>query len=173
MLAGVSVCLRPWKDDDLPVLTELRNDVELQAQLLSRARGSRPEQVREWLQVRSAQSDALLLVITERGSDQAMGYVQVTDLDLSNGLANLGICLIAKARGGGRGGQAIALLSDYLRDQWNIRKLSLQVRADNALALRCYDKLGFERCGLLRSQVFIGGRWQDIVLMERFLKALD
>jgi RimJ/RimL family protein N-acetyltransferase len=173
MLVGGSVRLRTWREDDLPVLTELRNDVEVQAQLLSRARGSRLEQVREWLQVRNAKSDGLLFVIADQVDDQAMGYVQVTELDLSNCHANLGICLIVKARGLGMGGQAIALLSAYLKAQWNIRKLSLQVRADNVQALRCYEKVGFERCGLLKSHFFISGSWQDVVLMERFLTKID
>jgi RimJ/RimL family protein N-acetyltransferase len=173
MLDGANIRLRPWRDDDLPVLTGLRNDVALQAQLLARAQGSRPEQVREWLQCRSGQADRLLFIIADRGDDQARGFIQVSDLDLLDGHANLGICLLGQVRGCGLGGQAISLLADYLRDQWRLRKLVLRVRADNAAALRCYEKAGFERCGLLRQHVFIEGCWQDVVLMELFLAGAD
>jgi RimJ/RimL family protein N-acetyltransferase len=173
MIKGQSISLRVWREDDLPVLTALRNDVALQAQLLARARGSRPEQVREWLQGRSGQTDRLLFVIAEPEEDQAWGFIQASDLDPIDSHADLGMCLLAQARGRGLGGQAIALLADYLRDQWHLRKLGLRVRADNAAALRCYEKAGFERCGLLRRHVFIDGRWQDVVLMERFLAGAD
>lgn len=169
MLEGASIRLRPWRDDDLPILTALRNDVALQAQLLARARGSRPEQVREWLQAWTEQTDRFLFIIAERQDDQARGFIQVSHLDLLNGLADLGIGLHNQYRGRGLGGQAIALLSGYLRNHWRLRKLSLRVRADNAGALKCYEKAGFRQCGLLRKHVFIEGRWQDVVLMECFL----
>ena len=169
MLKSATISLRPWQDADLPILTELRNDVALQAQLLARARGSRPEQVREWLQSRSCQQDRMLLIIADCQDNQAQGFIQLNELNLIDRRADLGICLSAQARGRGLGGQAIGLLAQYLRDQWNLHKLGLSVRADNAAALRCYEKLGFTRCGLLRQHVFIEGRWQDIVLMEYFL----
>lgn len=173
MLTGESVHLRVWREEDLPILTELRNDVQLQAQLLGRARGSRPEQVREWLQRRSAKVDSLLFIISEYDSEEALGFIQVSGLDAVDSHADLGICLIGDARGRGKGGEAISLLANYLREHWRLRKLNLRVRADNDVALRCYQKVGFERCGLLRQHIFIEGRWQDVVLMECFLTKED
>ena len=173
MLEGITLRLRPWRDEDLPVLTNLRNDIDLQAQLLTQARGSRIENVREWLKARSNESNTMFFIIAERIHDETLGFLQVCDLDLLNGHANLGICFIAQARGNGMGGQAIALLSEYLKNYWKIRKLTLKVRADNTSALRCYEKAGFKHCGLLRSHFFNSGRWYDVVLMECFLKQVD
>jgi len=169
MLDGATIRLRPWQDSDLPVLTSLRNDVSLQAQLLARARGSRPEQVREWLETGSSQTDRLLFIIADRQDDQPLGFIQVSDLDLVDGHANLGICLLSQARSRGLGGQAITLLADYLHKQWRLRKIYLRVRSDNTAAIRCYEKAGFERCGLLRQHVFVEGQWHDVVLMECFI----
>ena len=169
MLKNATISLRPWQEADLPILTELRNDVALQAQLLARPRGSRPQQVREWLEGRSRQDDRMFFVIADCKDDSAQGFIQLSDLDLIDRRAELGVCLCDQARGRGLGGQAIALLANYLRDQWHLRKLGLRVRADNAAALRCYEKFGFVRCGLLRRHVFIDGCCQDIVLMEYFL----
>lgn len=169
MLDGENIRLRLWRDDDLSSLTALRNDVALQAQLLSRVRGSRPEQVHDWLQSWNGQADRMLFIIAGREDDQAYGYVQSSDLDTINGYAELGICLLEQARGRGLGSQAITLLANYLRDQWRVRKLGLRVRADNTPAIRCYERVSFERCGLLQQHIFIEGRWHDVVLMERFL----
>ena len=170
MLKNATISLRPWQEADLPILTELRNDVALQAQLLARPRGSRPQQVREWLEGRSRQDDRMLFIIADCRDDLAQGFIQLNELDLIDRRAELGICLSAQARGRGVGGHAIALLADYLRDQWNLHKLGLRVRADNAAALRCYEKVGFARCGVLRRHVFIEGCWQDVILMEYFLE---
>lgn len=173
MLKSAAICLRPWQDSDLPTLTELRNDVALQAQLLARARGSRPEQVREWLQGRSSQSDRMLFIIAETQDDKTLGFIQLSDLDTVDRRADLGICLTVQARGRGVGGEAITLFTDYLRDQWGLHKVGLRVRSDNTAALRCYEKVGFARCGLLKRHVFIEGYWQDVVLMEHFLTVAE
>ena len=166
MIEGNNIRLRVWRKDDLALLTALRNDVSLQAQLLARARGNSAEQVLNWLKDRA---DRLLYVIADRSSDTALGYIQVAELDPIDRHAHLGICLARETHGRGFGGEAIDLISDYLRTTWNLRKLSLRLRADNAAALRCYEKAGFERCGLLKGQLFLEGRWVDVMLMERFL----
>jgi len=169
MIEGTDVRLRPWRNEDLAMLTELRNDILVQAQLLARPRGNRPEEVLCWLQSQNEQMNRLFFIIASRENDQVVGFIQITDLDHIDGHANLGICLISQARGRGIGSQAIALVIDYLRDHWRLRKLYLRVRADNTAAIRCYEKVGFERCGLLRQHCFHEGRWLDVVLMERFL----
>lgn len=169
MLESNRVRLRPWLEGDLPVLTDLRNNVGLQSQLLSRVRGSRPVQVREWLDGFTGQVNRILLVITEKTQNDALGFIQVTDLNALDGHADLGICLLDRAQGRGLGGEAVSMMSDYLREQWRLRKLNIRVRADNVAALRCYEKLGFERCGLLRQHIFIAGIWHDVILMEHFL----
>lgn len=173
MIDGTTIHLRPWLEDDLPALTAMRNDVSLQAQLLARARGNRPEQVLEWLQGRSRKSDLMLFIIADRQTDKALGFIQVSDLDPVDRRADLGICLLRQCRGQGLGSKAITLIAAYLRDTWAVRKLCLRVRADNAVAIRCYERNGFERCGCLRQHVFIEGRWHDIILMERFLDGVS
>ena len=169
MLIGVSIKLRPWRDEDLLFLTSIRNDVVLQAGLMSRARGSRKEQVIEWLQGHRDNLNSMMFIISERECDQPRGYIQINDLNLLDAHAEMGICLIEEAQGKGLGGQAIKLIAMYLRDHWRVRKLILRVGAKNAAALKCYEKAGFERCGLLKQHVFISGEWQDLVLMEYFL----
>lgn len=168
MIEGHKIRLRVWREDDLPILTALRNDVDLQAQLLARVRGSNAEQVLNWLADRAGR---LLFVISDRSSDVALGYLQVAEMDMVDRNAVLGICLAPDARGRGLGGEAINLLCDYLRNIWGMRKLCLRVRADNTTALRCYEKVSFECCGLLKQHFFLEGRWYDVVLMERILGA--
>jgi hypothetical protein len=62
MGAEPRIGLRPWRDVDVATLRDLRNDVELQAMLLARARGSDDAAVREWLGRRSSGGSVLLVV---------------------------------------------------------------------------------------------------------------
>lgn len=107
MLKSATISLRPWQDADLPILTEMRNDVVLQSQLLARARGSRSEQVREWLQSRSSQNDRMLFIIADCQDNQAQGFIQLNELNLIDRHADLGICLSTQARGRGLGGRPL------------------------------------------------------------------
>jgi diamine N-acetyltransferase len=169
VIEGASIRLRSWQESDVAAMAVLRNSVDLQAQLLARARGSDDAQVHRWLQDRSSGIDSLLFIIANRQSNSALGYMQFAGLDPIDRRAELGICIAPAAQGQGLGKEAIALALPYLRDTWGLRKLSLRVRSDNQRAIRCYLGLQFEQCGLLRQHVFISGGWHDVVLMERFL----
>ena len=49
------------------------------------------------------------------------------------------------------------------------RKLSLRVLSTNQQAMRLYERLGFEREGVLKEEFLIGGRYVDDVLMAKRL----
>lgn len=164
--------LRPWRDGDVPFLMRLRNDIPLQAQLLARARGSDEAQVRGWLQDRTLPPARLFLVIADATTDATLGFVQVSDLDPLDRRGELGIGLASEAQGSGHGGRALSLLLEHLRATRGLRKMSLRVRSDNERAIRCYERAGFVRCGLLRSHVHIENAWRDVMLMECLLEEL-
>ena len=173
MIDGTVVRLRGWRESDLEVITEMRNDLALQAQLLARARGNNTPQVRQWLQDRSADPQGLLLIVASRDDDRTLGYLQLSDISGIDRRAELGICLQGQARGQGKGREALTLVQPYLREVWALRKVSLRVRSDNAQAIACYERVGFERCGLLRQHVHVEGTFRDIVLMDLFLEGND
>jgi len=69
----------------------------------------------------------------------------------------------------GRGvGRALSEAVIDLADNWlNLRRLSLVVFEDNAHAIRLYERLGFEREGVMREFGFKRGRYVDAVVMGR------
>jgi RimJ/RimL family protein N-acetyltransferase len=169
MIEGENVRLRPWEEADIRTMMEIRNDVALQSQLLARVRGSAEVQVRQWLQDRSSAADGLFFIVADRESNAARGFIQLSGMDLIDRRAELGICLVQQWNGRGIGTQCLQLVISHLRENWGLRKLSLRVRADNAGAIACYRKVGFEECGRLREHVCLGGVWHDLVLMDLFL----
>ncbi|MFM1989533.1 MAG: hypothetical protein RJA99_2490 [Pseudomonadota bacterium] len=170
MILGERVRLRPWSEADVATLAVLRNDPSLQSLLLSRVRGSHPDQVRDWLRQRSASASGMLCVVADAADDRALGWIQLSGLDDPDGRAELGICLAPDGQGRGLGREAVSLLVAHAAAGWPLRKVSLRVRADHARAVRCYEASGFERCGLLRADVFADGAWRDVLLMERLLR---
>lgn len=169
MIEGQSVILRAWREEDIGKLTEMRNDVKLQSQLLSRVRGSNQGQTRQWLERRSSDSGSLLFIVAERDHDTPLGYIQFIDIEPIDRTAKLGICLSGAFQGRGTGQEVLSLAFQYVSDYWAIRKITLEVREDNIRAIRCYEKMGFKLCGKYLKHKYFDGEWQNLVIMELFL----
>ena len=161
--------MRTWAENDLPVLQALRNDFQLQLQLMARPRENSPEQVKEWLMKKTKSEDGVFFIIASKQSDQLAGYLQVVGIDSDNGTGRLGICLMPSAQGKGYGGEAITLLEGYLSEVWQLRKLVLEVLSKNEHALNLYKKLGFTEVGRFYRHFFIDNEYCDTVIMEKFL----
>ena len=161
--------LRACLEADLEVLTTIRNDVELQANLLALPRGSSRDAVRAWVSRRASDETCLFFIVSDVHTDRALGFVQLLRIDLVHGHAELGIALATDARGHGHGAAAIGLIERYAQDVFRIRKFVLQVRASNLAAVRLYSKLGYERAGTLRAHFYHRGAFDDVTLMERLL----
>lgn len=172
MINGKSFRLRPWREDDIEILTELRNDIKLQSQLLSRVRGSNFDQTRQWLQQRSSSSGNLLFIVADKDKDVPLGYIQFIDMEPVDKTAKLGICLSSEVQGKGIGYEVLLLALKYLYSWWAIRKVILEVGDDNKRAMKCYEKIGFLPCGKYVKHKYIDGEWRDMIVMEVFLETL-
>ena len=72
-------------------------------------------------------------------------------------------------RGQGIAEQLMRRLLAELRRVNGIEKASLTVNAESLAALRLYERLGFERVGLARSELKVAGVYYDLLLMEKLL----
>jgi RimJ/RimL family protein N-acetyltransferase len=67
--------------------------------------------------------------------------------------------------GRGYGTDAVQTLSAWAFDTLNLNRVFLRVFADNARAIRCYEKVGYQHEGRLRQHVFNNGAYRDVLLM--------
>jgi RimJ/RimL family protein N-acetyltransferase len=169
MVIGEKVVLRAWLASDLPVLQLMRNNLRLQRQLMVQPKGNSLDQVKDWLSARTKSADGVFFVIACKSSDQPAGYIQVIGMDFLNGLGKLGICIAPDWQGKGFGGEAIALIEGYLWEVFRIRKLTLEVLAENEVAIRMYTKQRYMEVGRLREHFYTGSRYDDVVIMEKMI----
>jgi RimJ/RimL family protein N-acetyltransferase len=160
--------LRPWQEKDLPVLTEIRNDILLQSQLMVHVRGSSQAQTREWAIERSTKPNGLLFIIADKLTDVCIGYLQFVEIELIERKAKFGICLEKDPQREGLGRELLSLALNYLHNNFAIRKMYLEVLEENSRAIKCYEKLGFTTCGKYHQHFFLNNKWHDAVLMEFF-----
>jgi diamine N-acetyltransferase len=169
MLVGKNVVLRAWREDDIAMLMRLRNDVALQTQLMTQPRPNSRERVSQWLKDWSERIDGVFFVVAAADDDHVLGYVQLANMDVMHGRADLGICLDPAVHGRGVADQTMELLQSYGIQVFGLRKILLQVLSRNLRAIAFYEKQGFERVGVLREHAFLQGSHTDVLLMEKLL----
>ncbi|WP_299866399.1 GNAT family N-acetyltransferase [uncultured Hoeflea sp.] len=166
---GAEVELRTWKDEDLPFLQKLRNDVELQAQLLSTARGSDMDAVRAWLDRRTTGRDRLFRVIAVDDGNSAAGYLQAEAIAETPDRWSFGICIAPDCQGAGLGTASLLALERLLVTSFGAQELTLEVGARNAPAIRCYHGLGYIWSDAPVRQVLVCGETIEARCMIKLL----
>lgn len=169
MISNESITLRVFNDADIQVLTELRNNLELQFQLLCRPQGSTCENTRKWLESAQLDNKKIIFIIAEKSSNGCVGYIQLFEINQLNRNFKMGICLAPGTQRQGLGTVAVELALSYMAQTFGMRKCFLEVRKDNTAAMRCYQKAGFLQCGCYTEHIYIDNIWHDVLLMERKL----
>ena len=82
-------------------------------------------------------------------------------------VASLGMAVHDAYAGRGAGSALLAAVIDTADRWWNIRRLELEVYADNARAIALYERHGFEREGLMRAYAWRDGEYVDSLTMAR------
>lgn len=96
-----------------------------------------------------------------------IGWVHLAEIDPWARHAELGIFIgEADYRGRGFGTETTRLVVEFGFNQLNLNKVWLTVDADNEAALRCYNRVGFRRDGVIRDAVYRDGRYIDRILMS-------
>ncbi len=81
--------------------------------------------------------------------------------------AGMDIFLTTERHNQGLGTDAVRTMARYLIEERGHHRLTIDPAADNAAAIRCYEKVGFRSVGVLRRyEQGPDGTWHDGLLME-------
>lgn len=121
---------------------------------------------REWFESRYKDDKEIGLAIVLKGQDKHIGNIGLHRIDWKNRQAELGIMIGERDEWDkGYGAEAIGLMLGYGFERLNLHRVYLRVYANNPRAIRCYEKAGFRREGLLRESHFSEGRYWDTTIM--------
>ena len=169
MISTKHLCLRPWQEADLDFLQGLRNDLNLQALLLSNARGNSISAVRKWLEEKSTGEDRLFFVVELQETQTAIGYIQVALEPKATQTFQFGVCLAPVYQSQGYGAELLSAMECYLKVQLNAHKIMLQVDEANNRAIACYKKSGYREIGIMQQHIFVQGSLRNVMIMEKCL----
>lgn len=158
--------LRLAAPTDLAAFCEIRGDLELQHLLLAWPDTPSELKTAEWLARRASDDSSFFRVITD-DNDQCLGFVQLTNFHQKARIAWFGIALVKEARGRGIGRSVLAETLEIARLDFGLRKVCLEVRADNENAISLYKNVGFRKVGVWHDHYYDGNRYHHVVVMER------
>ena len=163
MIYGEKTRLRPLERDDLPRFVAWFGDPEVRRHLAVWLPFSLAQEER-WFEkhLEQVESQQTVVLAIETAAGEHIGNIGLHKIDWKNRHAELGIVIGEKAYWGqGYGTDAIRTLLRLCIGEMNLHRVMLRVDADNAQAIRCYEKAGFRKEGTLRETVFREGKYID------------
>lgn len=168
VLRGKKVMLRPYRRDDIKGILSWVNNAETVRYLSSWADAPYTEKnAEQYLDyAMTGGSDRMMFVMADAVTEEYCGQISLECINHRNGTAELRIVIgAAEQRAKGLGGEAIRMLLHYAFETLGLRRIELDVYADNSAARLCYLKAGFKEEGVKRQHVWKNGAYRDIVFM--------
>ncbi len=169
MIEGQRVRLRKIERADLPVLHRWLNDAEVMmwARFTPDHMTSLTALEKEFeKEFAGEERERTTFVIDERTSGKPIGWCVMRTWDRKHVNTNVGIGLGEKEYWSkGYGTEAIRLLLTIVFDHQGWHRAELWTLADNARAIRSFEKCGFREEGRERESAYHSGKYHDIVLM--------
>ena len=158
-LHGSRLLLRPPRETDLDPLCAILAEPEV----AERWPGYGRERVRA--ELIAPDPDEVTVLVIERAA-VVIGAIQYgEERDPQYRHASLDILLSRSTWGQGLGPEAMRTLARHLFTERGHHRLTTDPAADNARALRAYEKVGFRREGVLRQDTYRDGRYWDTIVM--------
>ncbi len=164
-LRGDRIRLEPLGEEHLDPYYKQMDEPELDR--MTGTHGDTPsrEAIQAWLASRPTQKGRLDLAIVEESSNELAGEIVLNDLSAENESISMRLWLGANYRDRGYGSEAIRLVIAYAFDVVKLHRVSLEVYAFNARAIRAYERCGFEVEGRLRHALLWEGERHDALIM--------
>ncbi len=165
VIRGKKCLLRPVRVEDAVMLANLIDNMENRENLRAVFPTSEGQLVR-WIEglYRKKVPRDIVFAIEVEGA--LIGMVSLHDINWTSRHGTLTIAIYrSDYRGRGIGTEATSLILNYAFDFLNLHRVKLEVYEYNKTAIHIYEKLGFVREGVWRSQRYLRGRYYDVVLM--------
>jgi RimJ/RimL family protein N-acetyltransferase len=166
LFSGPRVRLTALRPGDVATVERWYEDSAFSRQVEGGAAFPRPTAwVQEFLTEGSKQETTCRFAVRLHHSDDMIGFIALDSILWTSRVAWLAIGIGEPAyRGQGYGGEALGLLQRFAFHELNLHRLQLTVFSYNAPAIRLYERLGFQREGVMREFLQRDGQRFDVYL---------
>lgn len=164
-LIGKKIALRPLTEKDLPICLKWVQDPEVTKYTrFPFAKNLKEEQ--KWFRDLSKNQNERLFAIVAKDSGKYIGNMGVHHIDTMHKRCFVGILIGDKNYWNkGFGTDAMKTLLQYCFKNLKMHRVALTVLPQNKGGLRCYEKCGFRKEGVLKDESFYKGKFWDCYIM--------
>lgn len=163
-LVGEKIYLRPITEEDTDDVLSWRNSKEVVDNFIYRNRITKEEHM-DWLKNKVLKGSVHQFIICAIEDDEMLGSVYMQNFDEESKKAEWGLFLNGnRAHGRGVGTEVGNLILEYAFDSLGLHKLTSRVLAYNKPCVRMNEKLCFKQEAYLREELFINGKYEDLIL---------
>lgn len=164
IISGEKVYLRAVEEHDNEMLLELINDPQTEMMLGGSSWPVSKAGQLNWFRRLEESRDILRCIVVEKDTNKAVGTVMLSDISQKNGVAQIHIKLVSDGgRGKGYGYDAITSMISYAFRELRLQCVYAEVVSYNNPSMRLFEKCGFQKEGILRSRVYKGGGYKDLI----------
>jgi len=165
---GKKVRIRLMTPDDTDLIVKWRNNGRVRNNFIYRGPFTR-EVHENWIRTKIETGQVVQFIIESIEDNKPIGSVYLRDINREAGKAEYGVFIGEDdAVGRGFGTEAAKLALTYAFRDLNLHKVYLRVIADNSVARKSYEKVGFKEEGIFKDDVLLDGEYKDVVFMAIF-----
>ncbi len=166
-IIGEKICLRGLERSDLEGrYLDWINDPEVTTFMTAGLFPQTMEKLERYFSSISNDQYGVYFAIVDKSNGKHIGNAKLENIDWINRRCEFGILVGEKSYWGkGVATEATALAVEYAFTKLNLRKVQLEVVEDNIAAVKCYEKVGFKKEGLLREMNHFRGKYLNVICM--------
>lgn len=152
--------LRAIECGDAKLLQEMINDPAIESMVVGWSLPVSQQKQMDWINSLKPED----MKFTIQLEQNAIGMASITGLDYKNSTAGLNIKIkSSEHKRKGLGTRIIKLLVNYCYLELNLNCLTANVLDYNIASQKLFEKCGFKQDGVLRSRVYKGGKYHNII----------
>ncbi|KOO51574.1 GNAT family N-acetyltransferase [Viridibacillus arvi] len=127
------------------------------------------EEYKKFIDSTSMEQNSIILIATLKDEIIGIASINSSQKDRTKHVGTLGIVVSEKLIGQGLGRILMEELINWAPSNGVTKKIRLVTREDNVFAIELYEKLGFEKEGLLKKDNLINGVYYSTLVMGLFI----
>lgn len=164
IIRGEQIYMRPITEEDTELVVAWRNQSDVMKNFIYRKPLSVEEHQR-WLREKVGTGQVHQFIVCMMEDSRPIGSMYLQKFEEEHRRAESGAFIgDTSSRGRGVGTEALKLLNMYGFKELGLHKISARILAYNKASLRFVEKTGYKQEAYLKDELFLDGRYEDLVL---------